>query len=89
MQKLAESFAAQWYPTLTGASLAIKWPAQYLSYAQAHPPKYHAPRHRKVTAVTAKEDDRSDDEDESDDDDGDGGGYSTPEGDDADVSPYR
>jgi hypothetical protein len=91
MQKLAESFAAQWYPTLAEANLSIEWPTHYLTYATAHPPTFRAPRRKRTTTTTTKGDgsNSGDESDDADTEDEDGGGYSSPEGDDVDVSPYR
>ena len=85
MHKLAESFAALWYPVLVAEGISIEWPEHYITYAQTHPPKVRA-LHRKATsskAVPEREDSGSDgsasEEDEDEED----------AGDDADVSPYR
>ena len=87
MQHLAETFAALWYPILTEANLQIEWPTHYISYAQAHPPIFRAPRRRQAATTTADHDTSSSGSESSDEDSN--GGYDSAEGDDADVSPYR
>jgi hypothetical protein len=87
MQRLAETFAVLWYPLLTGAGLNAEWSAHYISYAQTHPPKFRASR-RKAGSSAVKGNGGDSGSDGSDDEE-DGSGYSSPEGDDADVSPYR
>jgi hypothetical protein len=86
MHKLAEHFAALWYPELTAEGINIEWPDRYITYAQAHPPKVRASCHKPVSSEAApeQEDSMSDGSDEEE-----GSGYSSPEGDDADVSPYK
>jgi hypothetical protein len=88
MHKLAESFAALWYPVLVAEGISIEWPEHYITYAQTHPPNVRTPR-RKATssvAVPEREDSGSDGSDSEEDmDEGD----DEDEGDDADVSPYR
>ena len=86
MQHLAETFAALWYPTLLEANLRIEWPHHYISYAQAHPPTFHASRHRATTQTVVRN--TRDSESESSDE-GSSDGYDSAEGDDDDVSPYR
>ena len=90
MRRLAESFAALWYPVLTAEGITIEWPEYYVTYAQDHPPRVRT-LCRKATSKTAREgedsvSDRSDKEDEDEDEES---GYSSPDGDDADVSPYK
>ena len=85
MHKLAENFAALWYPELMAEGISIKWPDHYVMYAQAHPPKVHASRRKPVSSEAAPEQEDS----ESDEEEEEGSGYSSPEGDDADVSPYK
>jgi hypothetical protein len=89
MRRLAESFAALWYPVLTAEGINIEWPEYYVTYAQDHPPKVRTSC-RTATSKTAHEEDsvsdRSDEEDEDEDEES---GYSSPDGDDADVSPYK
>jgi hypothetical protein len=86
MQNLAKSFAAVWYPILVKAGLAIEWPEPYILYAQANPLKVHAPCRKAIPASSSapEKGGASDSEDSSESD-----GYESPEGDDADVSPYR
>ena len=85
MQHLAETFAALWYPILLTANLQVEWPAHYLSYAQAHPPTFRAPRHR-ATTKTVEQSTSSTGSESSDEDNED---YDSADGDDMDVSPYR
>jgi hypothetical protein len=87
--RLAESFAALWYPVLTAEGITIEWPEHYVTYAQDHPPKVHKSR-RVASSKTARErDSESDGSDEEGEDEDEESGYSSPEGDDADVSPYK
>jgi hypothetical protein len=86
MQKLAESFAALWYPSLTAEGINIEWPNHYITYAQTHPPKFRTSR-RNATSSGATQAEGEDSGSEGSDEEG--SGYSSPEGDDADVSPYR
>jgi len=65
--------------------ISIEWPDHYVTYAQAHPPKVHASRRKPVSSEAAPEQEDS----ESDEEEEEGSGYSSPEGDDADVSPYK
>jgi hypothetical protein len=88
MQHLAETFAAMWYPILTKAGLQIEWPAHCVSYAQAHPPNFRAPRRKAPSKIPADADEGSESGSESDDEDR-GAGYDSAEGDDMDVSPYK
>jgi hypothetical protein len=90
MHRLAESFAALWYPVLSAEGITIEWPEYYVTYAQDHPPKVRTSR-RTATLQTAHEgeDSGSDGLDEEDEDEDEGSGYSSPDGDDADVSPYK
>jgi len=39
MHRLAESFAAMWFPVLTAGGITIEWPEYYVTYAQDHPPR--------------------------------------------------
>ncbi|KIM72769.1 hypothetical protein PILCRDRAFT_15830 [Piloderma croceum F 1598] len=89
MHRLAKSFAALWYPVLTAEGITIEWPEYYMTYAQDHPPKVRTLR-RTAPLKTAHEgeDSGSDGLDDEDDED-EGSGYSSPDGDDADVSPYK
>ncbi|KIM73218.1 hypothetical protein PILCRDRAFT_15408 [Piloderma croceum F 1598] len=90
MHRLAESFAALWYPVLSAEGITIEWPEYYVTYAQDHPPKVRTSR-RTAPLQTAHEgeDSGSDRLDEEDEDEDEGSGYSSPDGDDADVSPYK
>jgi hypothetical protein len=87
MHRLAESFAALWYPELTAESISIEWPDRYVTYAQAHPPKFRASRRKPVSSEAAPE--REDSGSDGSDNEEDESGYSSLEGDDADVSPYK
>jgi hypothetical protein len=90
MHQLAESFAALWYPIFMAEGTHIEWPEHYITYAQSHPPKVHTSRRKAVplTATPGEGEDSGSDEEEDEDED-EASGYSSPEGDDADVSPYK
>ena len=91
MHKLAESFAALWYPVLAVHGITIEWPEHYITYARAHPPKARASRRKVASSEAApeKDDSGSDGSEDGDEDEDEGSGYSSPEGNDADVSPYK